>query len=321
MVFGVRSEIQKINRKIKEQTLAREYAKFFTLNQNLEQKCRTCDHNKPLSEFLPTYMFRKLCKECHTKQTQKWRGDNKQASENIRKKHYVKSSTYIQFQKSGPCIYCHIAYPPYVMDFHHMNNKLWNISKLYGKKRQRVDEEMSKCILLCANCHRDETQKNKKLIPTSKNRKYANPINEVMISPNSQIKKCISCKTHKDVRNFTKLKIRRLHSYCKFCLRGKNAKYSLKRVKRKTPSEEFLEKYKDNKPCMDCGREFRYWMLDLDHIKDKTQNLNQMRCRSLLSTIEEVKKCELVCVNCHRKRTWNRKVSVNNTIKASTLQS
>jgi hypothetical protein len=79
---------------------------------------------------------------------------------------------------------------------------------------------------------------------------------------------------------------------------------------------DFIEQYKKAGSCIDCGlpgREFPY-VLDFDHIDGqalKKFNIGSWS-RSVLSikAIErEIQKCELVCANCHRKRTFSRKKS------------
>jgi hypothetical protein len=56
-------------------------------------------------------------------------------------------------------------------------------------------------------------------------------------------------------------------------------------------------------PCMDCGNEYPSVCMDFDHIRgDKTFNISQ--CKSLKDLNEEAAKCDVVCANCHRIRTW-----------------
>ena len=60
----------------------------------------------------------------------------------------------------GKCQGCGNTYPSVVYDFHHIDpsQKQYSISKLiskYSKKNEiLIYEEVDKCILLCANCHR-----------------------------------------------------------------------------------------------------------------------------------------------------------------------
>jgi hypothetical protein len=57
------------------------------------------------------------------------------------------------------CSACLRRYPSYVFDFHHRRgSKQGGIGNLLSNVSLRVlAEEASKCILMCANCHREET--------------------------------------------------------------------------------------------------------------------------------------------------------------------
>lgn len=63
---------------------------------------------------------------------------------------------------------------------------------------------------------------------------------------------------------------------------------------------------KDMKPCTDCGIPYRYYVMDWDHLEDKTFNAGRAATYSLKRLQEEIAKCELVCSNCHRERTYRR---------------
>jgi hypothetical protein len=56
------------------------------------------------------------------------------------------------------CSNCRHSFPHYVYDFHHTNNKTAGIGELLeNASLKRLAQEASKCVLLCANCHRKET--------------------------------------------------------------------------------------------------------------------------------------------------------------------
>lgn len=59
--------------------------------------------------------------------------------------------------KDKPCADCGVKYPPFVMDFHHIDPKQKSFSIGRGRFREgrkKILDEIAKCILLCANCHR-----------------------------------------------------------------------------------------------------------------------------------------------------------------------
>lgn len=62
--------------------------------------------------------------------------------------------------KAKPCADCGLRYPPYVMDFDHVRGKKDKcVSKMRVTNLDRILKEIAKCDLVCANCHRERTQK------------------------------------------------------------------------------------------------------------------------------------------------------------------
>ena len=67
---------------------------------------------------------------------------------------------FLNEQKSKPCFDCGKVYPYYVMDFDHTRGKkLFELSTIYNrpKSMERVLAEISKCDVICSNCHRERT--------------------------------------------------------------------------------------------------------------------------------------------------------------------
>lgn len=64
----------------------------------------------------------------------------------------------IQSLKNVPCADCKIAYPPYVMDFDHLQDKEFVISTAVNNgSTRKILEEAQKCEVVCSNCHRIRT--------------------------------------------------------------------------------------------------------------------------------------------------------------------
>lgn len=65
-------------------------------------------------------------------------------------------------------------------------------------------------------------------------------------------------------------------------------------------------------PCADCGGVFPPECMDFDHLSGEKKKADV--CYLLWSSssvkllVDEMKKCEVVCANCHRIRTKNRRV-------------
>lgn len=63
------------------------------------------------------------------------------------------------------------------------------------------------------------------------------------------------------------------------------------------------------KPCLDCGHTYPYYVMDFDHVRGKKKyNLSEcgQKMYSLQTIQEEIDKCDVVCSNCHRERTFSR---------------
>lgn len=60
-------------------------------------------------------------------------------------------------------------------------------------------------------------------------------------------------------------------------------------------------------PCTDCRETFPAPCMDFDHVRgEKTIDISDLVGCRLDRLIAELEKCELVCANCHRLRTWRR---------------
>lgn len=110
--------------------------------------CSCCHVDKPISEYYPQkghkFGVMSLCKDCFNQLCiSRWRE---------RKKKYV-------LLLGGKCEHCGIELNDSnyaIFDFHHtdpsVKEYVW--SKLRLLSDSKIREELSKCILLCSNCHR-----------------------------------------------------------------------------------------------------------------------------------------------------------------------
>ena len=69
--------------------------------------------------------------------------------------------------------------------------------------------------------------------------------------------------------------------------------------------KDYLNRLKQ-KPCADCGKIFPPYVMDFDHRNRSTKrfNVGRMIHESWERIKIEVEKCDLVCANCHRIRTY-----------------
>jgi len=79
--------------------------------------------------------------------------------------------------------------------------------------------------------------------------------------------------------------------------------------KQKETLARYLKEVKEKNPCMDCKISYPYYMMDFDHVR----GTKQANVAELINTLSkkrldaEIAKCEIVCSNCHRARTYIRK--------------
>ena len=111
--------------------------------------CNSCKEEKELSDFhfkKSESRFQSICKKCFSKYCMnRWTERKKLAVE----------------YKGGCCVYCGYNKSLAALEFHHVNPSEkefnWNKMRLVSDSKMRA--ELDKCILLCANCHREEHQK------------------------------------------------------------------------------------------------------------------------------------------------------------------
>lgn len=78
-------------------------------------------------------------------------------------------------------------------------------------------------------------------------------------------------------------------------------------------ARQFIQDYKAEHVCTDCGGSFHFSAMDFDHLDDDKEFCiaeGVGRGYSVRKLESEISKCELVCSNCHRLRTWLRKEEV-----------
>jgi hypothetical protein len=63
-------------------------------------------------------------------------------------------------------------------------------------------------------------------------------------------------------------------------------------------------------PCFDCHRQFPWFVMEFDH-RDPARKRSDVPFLAgrvgLMRLLEEIEKCDIVCANCHRVRTYSRR--------------
>lgn len=137
------------------------------------KQCNTCKETKPLSGFYAWGKGRKslmpYCKVCHQNRQQKHRaslGENYNKSYRL---HRAKKKIKAVELFGNVCLDCKNSFPLVCYDFHHLDpsQKDISIGELLHKSWKHVENELSKCIMLCSNCHRIRHASQENLYKTS----------------------------------------------------------------------------------------------------------------------------------------------------------
>lgn len=150
------------------------------------------------------------------------------------------------------------------------------------------------------------------------------------------MKKCSSCNKTKSEEDFYKRSNGTVQAQCKECVcksareyRKENKEKISKNKKRYQKENYYLKirekktarrlKLKDqklkivnqlkSKGCTDCGKKYSEVAMDLDHVGKKRKDISSIiqQDRGIQFLMDELKECEVVCSNCHRIRSKNRK--------------
>lgn len=138
------------------------------------------------------------------------------------------------------------------------------------------------------------------------------------------MKQCSKCSEYKDLSEYfiRDKESGRLHAQCKQCYKTHRqtfyaehyAKYkslyqnraSERRTRLRSEFRTNMLAYLSNKTCIVCG-ESDIRVLELDHLDPSAKNFTISQAvklgRSWEEVLLEIKKCQVLCANCHKRRT------------------
>lgn len=155
--------LPKLNRKSAWlRTVAKPVNSWYTVCM---KTCSRCKQEKDRTEF---YLNRSKkdglsgnCKDCHKSSLKGHYQRNKSYYIAKSGRHGKRLTKLLQETKEkNPCTDCGKHYPYWVMDFDHISGeKVGNLSTLAKKEVSyaKVLQEIEKCEIVCANCHRTRT--------------------------------------------------------------------------------------------------------------------------------------------------------------------
>ena len=122
------------------------------------------------------------------------------------------------------------------------------------------------------------------------------------------LKECGVCKNLKSLSNFYLISNSKTKHYdkhqprCKECAKAYTKEWFLKK---NLPIREYLYEYRISKGCFNCGNKDPR-VLEFDHLRNKKFNLGKahtIKGLTLTQLKAEVKKCVVLCYNCHKIKT------------------
>jgi len=130
-------------------------------------------------------------------------------------------------------------------------------------------------------------------------------------------RRCARCGRRKPCSDFARKRTNDFQPYCRPCLSEykkehyqKNKEAYLASVRQRTIRLQALLRAAKDKPCADCGIKYPYYVMDFDHVEGEEKRGAMSRFlkrHSRRALLVEIAKCEVVCSNCHRERTYLRR--------------
>lgn len=139
-----------------------------TIDDPISKVCIECQRDIPIAQFRwrnkKLKIRMRLCRDCDVDYRAKNYAKNPALYMDSNKRNQSKLKVLLNEMKSGPCVDCKQSYPPYVMDFDHLDPKTKVVkvsAMIFEGSRQLLLDEIAKCELVCANCHRIRTHQRK----------------------------------------------------------------------------------------------------------------------------------------------------------------
>ena len=133
----------------------------------MQRKCNKCNRTKPIEDFhfkdKKRGVRNTICKSCSLEYSRKWYSKNKTWQKANAKRHSIATKhkharKLYEYLTTHPCVDCGES-DPLVLEFDHIQSKKNTVGEMVSAAYswKRIVEEISKCEVRCANCHRRKT--------------------------------------------------------------------------------------------------------------------------------------------------------------------
>lgn len=302
--------------------------------------CTRCHELKPAEAFPPEQRggekLQHWCRACFAELNAKRYAQDPEREKsrihrNRARRRGERRRFFASYLGSRPCVDCGES-DTLLLEFDHVRDKRGDVSTLAWRLApwDRVLEEIAKCEIRCGNCHRRRTAERRRA--SRKSHASQDPANRARRSDVHQrqaqlqlayaSRACSQCKETKPLSEFSRKSRdgKRVQSRCRSCSAAyqrawyeRNRRTVIQRAQRNRyatarDSRQLVRAYLAEHPCLDCG-ENDVDVLDFDHLREKTTEVSVMVRKgwSWRTICDEIAKCEVVCTNCHKRRTRQRR--------------
>jgi hypothetical protein len=290
--------------------------------------CTKCGEVKPLEAFPPVRRgeakLQSWCRDCFAAYGREYYRKNRVKQKerllrNTAARRADNRQRTIDYLRAHPCVDCGET-DIVVLQFDHLRDKKRDLATMIssGSTWSSIEQEIAKCEVRCANCHRLKTARRFLERRPAPKRTRSRP--EQLRVEDALARVCRVCKESKPLTEFPfrSRAARTRHWICLVCRRAAARSWYVQRVPDAKRAKGYgtyaresliarLDEYLAAHPCVDCGED-NVVLLDFDHLRNKTADVaNMVRDGSSWARIaQEIEKCVVRCANCHARVTASR---------------
>lgn len=297
--------------------------------------CTRCGETKPLDQFPPIRRsepekLQTWCRACFAENNVRYYREHCDAQKarlnrNTAARREDNQRRIVDYLMTHPCVDCEET-DIVILQFDHLRDKTFSVSALLarGASWARIEAEIAKCEVRCANCHHRKTARERgyrKVSATLSVTVPSDPTKRRPVQMELATTATITCRVCHAAKPATEFPYRSrelgTRQYiCRTCQShyhrewwAKNRVVQMPRIRRNRErrDRELIQRIWDillKSPCVDCG-ETELAVLHFDHLRDKVEEISTMwrRHRSWQAIELEIGKCDVRCANCHTRKT------------------